>query len=221
MITVRDLVGQRFGRLVVLERAGSTPARDATWRCKCDCGSVMVVLAKSLRNGDTKSCGCLAIESVRARFTKHGMAKHPLKRVFGDMLRRCYDQAFEEYKNYGGRGISICDEWLGDRARFFDWALANGWAKGLSIDRIDNNGNYEPSNCRFATPKQQANNRRTNTIIDIDGEKLFGLRLKEFVDGFGIVSYRTFVHRVRHGVPPRIAASTPVKTGRKQPIGAT
>lgn len=221
MYTVASLVNQRFGRLVVLERAGSHPTRGATWKCECDCGSTTVVPTWWLKTGRTKSCGCYKKDTLRAANLTHGMTRHPLSWVFADMRRRCYVPKSRSYKDYGGRGITICDEWLSNRTKFFDWALANGWEKGLSIDRRDNDGNYEPSNCQIATRKQQANNRRSSVVVDVSGEKLSGLKLVEFVDSFGVVSYATFLKRVKRGVPPRIAASTPTQSGHKHLIGAT
>ena len=158
-----ELTGLRFGRLTVLEHSDSTKNGNAKWLCRCDCGKEVIARADCLKSGKTKSCGCWRKEM----FTTHGMTDTPVYHSWMGMIQRCYNPKTKAYKDYGGRGITVCDEWLHDSKAFCDWAMANGYQEGLSIDRIDVNGNYEPSNCRWATAKQQANNKRNSKKVGV------------------------------------------------------
>ena len=171
-----DLTGQRIGRWVVLGEATDKIDHRETWLCSCDCGTVRNVLAKSLKSGRSKSCGCIAKEKATHRMTqKHlsegadGRAKTRLYSIWIDMKRRCYDSRVLNYEKYGGRGITICKEWNESFDVFRAWALSHGYASGLSIDRIDNNTGYSPENCRWTTAKVQNNNRRNNHRIVFNG----------------------------------------------------
>ena len=166
-----DLLGQRFGRLTVIERMPNNQRRQAVWKCICDCGKEVIVEAGHLRSGHTQSCGCYGREQATKHNTSHGMSKTRLHSVYHTMKGRCYNQADPKYYRYGARGIIVCDEWLKDPKSFFDWALSHGYKKGLSIDRIDNNGNYCPENCRWVDAYVQANNKSTNQIYEYNGEK--------------------------------------------------
>ncbi len=156
-----DLTGQRFGRLTVLEQAGRDSRREATWWCICDCGNKIQVPGYSLRRGNTQSCGCLKVDIHKV----HGGYYSRLYKVWFSMKQRCYNPKSKDYKNYGGRGIIVCDEWLHDFETFRDWALQIGYDENApfgecTIDRIDVNGNYEPCNCRWITIKEQRKNQR-------------------------------------------------------------
>ena len=174
MPPLMDITGQRFGRLVVIKRNGYR-ARRTAWLCKCDCGKYVTATQNCLARGRTKSCGCLndelraqrASKAGKARgkqLTKHGHASERLYGVWKSMRGRCNTSTDSDYKDYGGRGIKICAEW-DDYTVFREWALANGYDPNApfgitTIDRIDVNGDYCPSNCRFVDLKQQAQNRR-------------------------------------------------------------
>ncbi len=158
-----DYSGKRFGRLVVVGEAGRSPhGGNMIWRCHCDCGNSTDVLSTSLRLGDTQSCGCLQSDLASARMTKHGHAQHGTSRTYNSwasMVQRCTNPNYYQYKNYAGRGITVCAEWADNFQQFL--SDMGERPPGTSLDRFPNNdGNYEPGNCRWATPKEQSNNRR-------------------------------------------------------------
>ena len=157
----KDLTGQRFGKLVVLEFV-PTADQASYWKCECDCGNTRNIRGSRLITGKTVSCGCLG--------KKHGLNNTRLYQVWADMKSRCYNSNHHWYSRYGGRGIIICDEWRDDFQQFYDWAMSNGYKKGLSIDRIDNNGNYESFNCRWVSILEQSHNRSTNVMVEYCGE---------------------------------------------------
>ena len=157
------LEGERYGKLVVMEEAESIYSKTGKMirrlKCKCDCGNITIVRHGDLRNGSTVSCGCYNYEKESAAKT-HGYSRTKLGNVFEGMKQRCNNPKNKNYEKYGGRGIKICTEWLNDPKKFFDWAIKNGYKEGLSIDRIDVNGNYEPDNCRWADNEAQCLNQR-------------------------------------------------------------
>lgn len=195
MNNILDLTGQRFGKLLVIKRAEINKKGGVWWLCKCDCGKNTIKLATKLKNGLVKSCGCLAVEKLLERNTKHNLANTRIYKIYKGIIQRCYSISNPAYKNYGGRGIIICDEWLDKEngfMNFYNWAIKNGYQESLSIDRIDVNGNYEPSNCKWATFREQCNNRRTNHYITYKDEKH---TIAEWSNILGI-SYSMLKHRL-------------------------
>lgn len=169
MRKIKDLTGQKFGRLTVIKRIGSNKQREAIWLCKCECGNEKVVVGSSLRKGQTQSCGCLMKERIKKANTKHGCKGTKLYECWHHMKERCYLKNFHGYFNYGGRGITMCDEWKNDFITFRDWAISNGYKDGLTIERIDVNGNYCPENCRWITMKEQQRNKRNTFYVTYKG----------------------------------------------------
>lgn len=165
-----DLSGQRFGRLTVIERAENSKGGKAQWLCKCDCGNETIVAGDKLRKKHSKSCGCLRSIITKASKTIHGGRKTRLYNIWSKIKERCYNPHSKSFSNYGGSGIAMYEEWRTDFTAFRDWALSNGYADNFSIDRININGNYEPSNCRWVDKTTQANNRKTNRTILYNGE---------------------------------------------------
>lgn len=161
-----NMIGKKFGKLTVLEECEERKERRIVYKCKCDCGNISYVIGKNLRNGTTKSCGCLRRESYNI---KHGKRNTTLYNVWCGMKYRCTNKNRYDYNSYGGRGIEVCKEWLNDFQTFYDWAISNGYKKGLEVDRIDVNGNYEPCNCRLITHRDNCNNKRNNVYITFNG----------------------------------------------------
>lgn len=154
-----NLTGQRFGRLVVIKEAGRSSDGRVRWLCKCDCGNyTSTPSTKTLRNGTCRSCGC--IEKEKPNKQTHGMSKTKLFNVWRGMKQRCEYPKHRSYSDYGGRGIKVCDEWYHDFQAFHDWAMVAGYQEGLTIDRIDNDGDYEPNNCQWITLQENVSKRR-------------------------------------------------------------
>lgn len=162
-----NLANRKFGRLTVLNRA-KIKASHSYWKCKCECGNEVIVRGRSLVCGETRSCGCLAKERNINASTKHGWYGTRLYRIWDSMKTRCFNPKAKSYPNYGGKGITVCKEWLSFKS-FRDWAICNGYNDSLTIDRIDSNKGYSPSNCRWADYITQANNRVSSHWITYKG----------------------------------------------------
>lgn len=198
-----DLTGMKFGKWTVIELTDKGNRKETRWLCKCDCGKIKSVDSACLRNGKTKSCGCSSGQYKSQNSTKIKNANQRLCRIFYEMRDRCLNSNLKCYKNYGGRGIKVCDEWLdkkNGRVNFYNWAMKNGYRDDLTLDRINNNGNYEPSNCRWVTRKEQQNNRRNNRYITYKGETHTMKQWSEFLN----ISYSAFKQRLDANLPKQL-----------------
>ncbi len=162
-----ELSGKKFGKLTAIEKSTTRKHSKVVWRCLCDCSKEVFVIAGDLNRGHSRSCGC-----TRGRRT-HNLRKHPLYTVWFLIKQRCFNQKATHFNRYGGRGIIMCEEWRHNFKKFYDWATANGWKKGLQIDRRNNDGNYYPSNCRFVTPRENCSNTSRTSKFGV------GVRKKE------------------------------------------
>lgn len=212
----KDIKGERFGRLIVIERIPSVKhGQEISWICKCDCGNTCTVKGTHLRNGATKSCGCLRTELTRERSRKlktiHGESNTRLYKIWACMKNRCSSPNNTHFDCYGGRGIHVCDEWQSFE-NFRKWANINGYDETLTLDRIDNNGNYEPSNCRWISRKEQANNRRTNRFIEFNGQVHSLARWAEIIG----MQPRTLSNRLDAGWTVERAFTQPVKVNNQR-----
>ena len=167
----KDLTGEKFNYLTVIEYVGQRNKRTM-WRCRCDCGNEVIVDTNSLKSGNTTACGCRQSLGWGQNRT-HGMSKTRIYSEWQCMKRRCLNENDTYYQNYGGRGITVCDKWLGDHGfeNFYDWSMSNGYTDDLTIDRIDNDKGYSPDNCRWVDRFIQMNNQRGNRIIEHNGRK--------------------------------------------------
>lgn len=166
-----NILGEKFNYWEVLEYS-----KNSKWTCRCECGTIRQISGSNLRLGKSKSCGCMQkmqnSENAIKRNTTHGLTKtNPrLYSIWHGMKQRCYYKKNINYEKYGGKGITVCDEWVSNFENFYEWSTTHGYAENLTIDRIDNNKGYSPENCRWATPKTQANNRTNNTLLTYKGE---------------------------------------------------
>lgn len=166
------LTGMTFNRWKVKERIEDANDQNTKWKCVCECGNESIVASGALKSGMSKSCGCYKNEQTSQRnraMATHGKTNTRLYRIWNNMKDRCLNSNSKDFVNYGGRGIRIHEDWINDFQVFYDWAMNNGYSYELSIDRMDNNGHYEPSNCRWTTMEEQQNNTRNNCNITIDG----------------------------------------------------
>lgn len=177
-----DISGNVYGRLTAIYFIHNKNGKKGGWLCECTCGNKKIIGGSDLRLGKTTSCGCLHKEMVSRLFSTHGQSKHPLNTVWSGMKSRCYNVNDEFYSHYGGRGISVCPEWKDDFGVFFNWAIENGWQKGLEIDRENNDLGYEPTNCRFVTGRVNVYNR-SNTVKLVYNDKVVTLLDLETLSG--------------------------------------
>lgn len=166
-----NVIGRKFGKLTVVERLPKNSHGEAVWRCICDCGNEHMATSHNLIYGVSKQCKECKIAQIAQSNTKHNCKPKRLHEIWTNMKTRCHNPNYELYNRYGGRGITICDEWEKSFNEFRDWALKSGYADDLTLDRIDNDGNYCPENCKWSTRTEQANNRHTNRILVLDGIK--------------------------------------------------
>lgn len=206
-------MGDKFGRMTVVEFVGKSKNGSTLVQCRCDCGKTKIVRLCNLISGATKSCGCIANEFLIQRNKNNKYASTHLKsktriyRIWEDIKQRCYNKKQANYKWYGAKGISMCVEWKDSFENFCAWALLNGYNEQLTIDRIDANGNYEPSNCRWVTSREQARNKSSNIYVTINGETKV---LKDWCETY-CISYATVQTRIRGGWGIVKAIQTPVK----------
>ena len=196
-----ELAGNKYGRLTVLRFSHMNKRGSSVWECLCDCGNRAFVEGSNMVFGKTRSCGCLHKEAAKTAAKsciKHGMCKTRLHRIWLHIKERCSNPNCKAYPDYGGRGISVCESWERDFKSFYDWAIANGYEERLTIERINVNGNYEPSNCKWATMEQQANNKRSSAFITFNGETH---TMSEWANITGI-KYSTIRSRRRLGYSP-------------------
>jgi DNA-binding transcriptional MerR regulator len=189
-----NLSGKRFGRLTVVSKC----SENGDWNCNCDCGNEKAVNVYNLLRGIVKSCGCLSRELIIERNKKmstHSMTGTRLHNIWDTMKARCHRPNSKDYKNYGARGVMVCEEWRNSFEAFYRWATENGYQEDLTLDREDVNGNYEPTNCRWVTTKQQGNNTRVNRHITINGETK---TIAEWADLAG-VSPKALRYRIESG----------------------
>lgn len=201
-------IGQRFGKLTVTGFINKN--RRWYWRCKCDCGNEITTSASNVKMGYSRSCGCVFPEKMREKLTTHGMSGTSINTIYKAMKSRCYNPQNKAYKHYGGRGIKICKDWLENGGeKFYKWALDNGYMKGLSIERIDVDGDYCPENCKWITMAEQTRNRTDSLIFEYNGEKKC---LSEWCRVFGVEEMYIRA-RINKGMSFEDAMFTPKKEG--------
>lgn len=203
----QDLTGMKFNKLTVQKKAGTRNKR-IFWLCKCECGNIKEVEGHSLKSGNTQSCGCLS----KTNALKHGISKTRIYQIFEGMKSRCYDTNSPRYCYYGEKGVRVCDEWLNSPLSFYEWAINNGYKGNLTIERKDVNGDYSPENCKWATHKEQCNNRTTNRIIEYNSHKYTMAQLSEKFK----ISYFTLRGRLDRGWTIEEALNTPTHQQRKK-----
>lgn len=171
---IKNIIGEKYGKLTVIEQLDERRNGKVLWLCKCECGGFCKSYKSTLDVGDIKSCGCLLQENITKLSIinkKHSLSSDRLYKIFYKMKERCGNKNNKNYNQYGGRGITIYKDWLDDFVNFYNWSMDNGYEENLTIDRINNDGNYEPSNCRWVNRKIQANNRSNNKYVVYDNVK--------------------------------------------------
>lgn len=203
---VIDRTGLRYGRLTVLSQAERTEKGHTQWLCRCDCGNTKIIPTYNLTR--IQSCGCYRDEVFKRDHVKHGMCNTKLYRVWSSMKARCKNPNSQEWHRYGGRGITVCEEWKAGYENFFKWAMANGYKEGLTLDRIDNDKGYSPDNCRWATYEEQLNNTSKNLFIEYNGTFKTATQLAREND----VNPKMFIQRIKLGWDVERALKEPCHT---------
>ena len=209
-----DISNQKFGRLTAIEKSTNICGKTA-WKCLCDCGNIAYVSTSNLTCNRIKSCGCIKQELLMRRNITHNQRHTRLYEVWKGIKQRCYNPKHRAYHNWGGRGIKMCEDWKNNFQSFYDWSYANGYSpenqkdekNKLTIDRIDVNGNYEPSNCRWVKRSKQARNKRANKIISYRSEEHCLVEWCEYLN----LNYPTIYSRLNKGWSVERAFETPTK----------
>lgn len=224
-MSFKDLTGMRFGRLVVKERVANKVNKSgkpvAQWLCVCDCGNEKIVRSASLNNGGVRSCGCLrngvAAANAKRFNVKHGLSNTRIYKIWSKMLCRCYCTTNKDYARYGARGIRVYQDWH-EFGAFYDWSMYNGYQDTLSLDRKDNDGDYSPRNCRWATLQQQANNTRQNINITHQGETK---TIAQWASALGLPAERLYKRHERGCAPELILSLRCLKGGERTSNNST
>ena len=222
MAVLDDLTGRQFERLTVIRRAPSKGGLTR-WTCQCSCekGTIIDVIAADLKRGHTKSCGCLKREQNKETMEQrhrdmgheiHGMSRTKLYYIWINMKAVCESVYNNEYVLYGARGIRVCNSWSNSFIEFYNWAINNGYREGLTLDRINNNGHFEPKNCRWATMEVQNNNKRNNRVLTFNGMTKTASQWAKYLG----ISRDTLIWRLNNGWSVQQALTTPVKQHRKR-----
>lgn len=183
---ILDITGQRFGRLVAIKQVERNSSNKVQWLCQCDCGNTVKVTTGHLRSGHTQSCGCYSRDRAVESNTTHGMKGTRIYNIWCDMRKRCNNKNHWAYYRYGERGIKVCEEWQ-DFQNFYDWSMSHGYRDDLTIERINNDRDYSPENCKWATRKEQSNNTSRTHYVTVNGETRNILGWAEYL---GITRYR-------------------------------
>lgn len=203
-----DLTGKKFGMLTAISIDHKKGSR-VYWNCICDCGGKRIVSNDHLRKLENTDCGCT--RRHKANWKKHGMCNSRLYGIWSLMKERCFNPKRKEYKNYGGRGITVCQEWL-DSKSFIEWALNNGYSNELTLDRINNNGDYCPDNCRWISKAEQMNNRRNNHIIVFNNQ---AKTLTQWAKEYGF-TYAQLYKRLKLGWSFEKSITEPIKSNNRR-----
>lgn len=203
---IENLTNKSYGRLTVISYSHAKKFRSF-WKCKCTCGTEVIVRSDCLKDGNTQSCGCLPTEINTDREYKHGQARTKLYRVWASMKNRCNNPNDYNYKFYGGKGVTYCPKWE-DYMPFYKWAMENGYREGLTIDRIDNDGNYEPNNCRWVSQGEQLLNTSRTKLYTFNGKTQ---HLKFWAEELGIKEMTLFSRINTLGWSVEKAFTTPVR----------
>lgn len=201
-----DLKGKKYNKLTAIEEVGKDKSGTYRWLCKCDCGGTVIVKTSELKNGHVKSCGCAKSEAAKRRIKDtgfafcnsrktHGMSNTRIYRIWKDIKRRVKNPNRQNYKFYGARGITICQEWEESFEAFYEWAIKNGYEDNLEIDRIDNDKGYCPKNCHWVTRAENSNNKRTSRLVTYNGETRTVMEWSRFFN----IPYTKLIYRLNMG----------------------